>query len=145
MKIENKLEEDNKSKINKTIFRFLDDTKSVESMLSKINYKQDYKKVLEDVNNELKNKIIKDSDDSIYYNIVFDENGSLELNYIEFDGDGPQISFNIDNDDLYDIQDEEFDSINLKGRIVELKTKKGIVYEYDIDKDELKLTYDPTK
>ena len=114
-------------------------------MLSKINYKQDYKKVLEDVNNELKNKIIKDSNDSICYNIVFDENGSLELNYIEFYGYGPQISFNIDNDDLYDIKNEEFDSIDLKGRIVELKTKKGIVYEYDIDKDELKLTYDPTK
>ena len=145
MKIENKLEEDNKSKINKMIDYSFENTELFEAMLSKINYKQDYKKVLEDINNELKNKIIKDSDGSISYNIVFDENGFLGFNFIEFDGDGLQISFYIDGDGLDDIQDEEFDSFDLKNRKVELKTKKGIIYEYDIDKDELKLTYNPTK
>ena len=100
--------------------------------MSKINYKQDYKKVLEDVNNELKNKIIKDSDGSISYNIVFNEDGLLEFNFIEFDGDGIQISFNIDGDGLDDVQDEEFDSIDLKNRKVELKTKNETLELYKI-------------
>ena len=38
-----------------------------------------------------------------------------------------------------------FDSLDVSGSIVKLKTKDGKIYEYNNDKKELKLTYDPTK
>ncbi len=59
--------------------------------------------------------------------------------------DNGDIIIEIKNDDLLKMADQQFDSINLKGKSIELKLKSGQVYEYNIDKNELKLTYDPTK
>ena len=117
-----------------------------------LNYKQDFNKVLEEANSILKNKIIEGSYvfgdgnnyKSICFNIRFDELGDLNYDFMDINDNG-DITIEIENDDLLKMEDQQFDSINLKGKSIELKLKSGQVYEYNIDKNELKLTHDPTK
>ncbi len=147
------LEESNKKSIKKLYEELqIDSIKDFHYLLNSLNYKQDYKKVKSDFFDILKDKIIKGEyiyNDYVYNMVCFDfnedEDGEFDYSYIEINPNG-SLDLNTKDNSIFDvIAEESFDSINVKGKNIELKLASGKIYEYNTEKNELKLTQDPTK